>query len=78
MGQLKAIQMSPGEDLKLFLARVVKLVNTMRVVGIDNSEEEIVQIVVHQLSDDYDVEKCSSLSSTDITRAFVEHTIRTS
>ena len=70
--------MFPGEDPKLFLARVDKLVNTMRVVGIEKSEGEIVQIIVRQLSDDYDVEKRSSLSSPDITRTFVEYTIRTS
>ena len=70
--------MFPGEDPKLFLARVDKLANTMRVVGIEKSEGEIVQIIVRQLSDDYDVEKLSSLSSSDITRTFVEYTIRTS
>ena len=70
--------MFPGENPKLFLARVDRLVNTMRVVGIGKSEGEIVQIIVCQLSDDYDVEKRSSLSSPDITRTFVEYTIRTS
>ena len=70
--------MFPGEDPQLFLARVDKLVNTMRVVGIEKSEGEIVQIIVRQLSDDYDVEKLSSLLSSDIARTFVEYTIRTS
>ena len=74
--QLDTVQMFPGEDPELFLARVDKLVNTMRVIGIEKSESEIVQIIVRQLSDDYDVEKRSSLSSSGITRAFVEHTIR--
>ena len=78
VGQLETIQMFPGEDPTLFLARVDKLVNTLRVVGIEKSEGEIIQIIVRQLSDDYDVEKRFSLSSPDITRAFVEHTIRTS
>ena len=78
VGQLASIQMFPGEDPKLVLPRVDKLVNTMRVIGIEKSEREIVQIIVRQLSDDYDVEKRSSFSSSGITRAFVEHTIRTS
>ena len=78
VGQLETMQMFPGEHPKLSLARVDKLVNTMRVIGIEKSEREIVQIIVRQLSDDYDVEKRSSLSSSGITRAFVEHTIRTS
>ena len=34
------------------------------------------KIIVRQLSDDYDVEKCSFLSSPDITRALVDNTIR--
>ena len=70
--------MFPDEDPKRFLARVDELVNTMRVVGIGKSEGEIVQKLVCQLSDDYDVEKRSSLSSPDITRTFVEYTIGTS
>ena len=78
VGQLETIQMFTGEDPKLFLARVDKLVNTMRVIGIEQSEREIIQIIVRQLSDDYDVEKCSSLFSSGITGAFVDHTIRTS
>ena len=59
--------MFPGDDLKLFLARVDKLANTMRTIGIEKSEVKIVQITVRQLSDGYDVEKCSSLSSSGIT-----------
>ena len=34
------------------------------------------KIFVRQLSDDYDVEKCSFLSSPDITRALVDNIIR--
>ena len=64
--------MFPGEDPKLFLARLDKLVNTMRVVGIEKPEGEIVQIIVPQLFDDYDIEKRSSLSLSGITRVFVE------
>ena len=78
VGQLETIQMFPGEDPTLLLVRVDKLVNTMRVVGIEKSEGEIIQTIIRQLSDDYDVNKCSSLSSSDTTRAFVEHTIHTS
>ena len=66
VGQLETIQMFPGEDPKLFLARLDELVNTMRVVGIDKSEGEIVQTIGRQVSDDYDVEKCSSLFLSDI------------
>ena len=78
MGQLETIQMFPGEDPELFPARVHKLINTMQVVDIEKYEWEIVQIIVRQLSDDYGAEERSLLSSSDITRAFVEHIIRTS
>ena len=78
VGQLETINIFSGEDPKLFLAKVDKLVNTMRVVGIEKSEGEIVQIVVRQLSDDYDVEKRYSLSLSNITRAFVKHIIHIS
>ena len=58
VGQLETIQMFPGEDPELFLARVFEFINTMQVVGIKKSDGEIVQIIVGQLLDDYDVEKC--------------------
>ena len=76
LAQLGTIQMFPGEDPELFLARAYKLIHTMQVVGTEKSDGENVQILVGQLSDDYDVEKRSFLSSSDITRALVEHTIR--
>ena len=44
VGQLETIQMLSGEDPKLVPARVDKLVNTMRVVGIEKSEGNIVQM----------------------------------
>ena len=68
MRQLETNEMFPGEDTKLFLARLDELVNTMRVIGIEESEGEIVQIIIRQLPDDYDVEKRSSLFSSDVTR----------
>ena len=76
LAQLETIQMIPGEDPELFLARAYKLINTMQAVGTEKSDGGNVQILVGQLSDDYDVEKRSFLSSSDITRALVEHTIR--
>ena len=70
--------MFPDKDPNLVLVRVYKLVTTMRVVGIEKSKAEIVQIIVHQLSDDYDGDKRSSLSLSNTTRAFVEHPIQRS
>ena len=70
--------MFPGEEPELFLARAYQVYR--RHAGCRHREigGEIVQIIVRQLSDNYDVEKRSFLSSSDITRAFIEHTIRTS
>ena len=77
VGQLETIQMFPGEDPELFLARTYnKFINITQAVGIEKSDGKIIQIAVGQLSDYYDVEKRSFLSSSDITRALVEHTIR--
>ena len=75
--QLETIQMFPGGDPTLFLARVDKLINTIRVVVIEKFEGDIIQTIVRKLSDDYDVDKRSSLSPSDITRPSVEYTIRT-
>ena len=52
LAQLETIQMFPGEDPELFLARAYKLINTMQVVGIEKTDGENVQILVGQLSDD--------------------------
>ena len=75
--QLENIQMAAGEDLKLFLARVDGISNTLKSVGIVKEERDIVRIGVRNLSDDYDVEKRGVLLKSDITRFEVEEVVRT-
>ena len=55
--QLENVTMYPDEDPKTFFTRVDKLVNMMRKVGITKTEEQIVHIILRQLSDEYVVQK---------------------
>ena len=75
--RLEAVEMSPGENPKLFFARVDGIINIMRAVGIEKSEREIVHIIVRQLSPEYDVERKSILADPTIPRAKVEKVVRT-
>ena len=75
--QLENAQMVADEDPKLFFARVDRLVNTLKSVGIVKEERENVRIIVRNLSDDYDVEKRGILLKSDITRFEVEEVVRT-
>ena len=45
--------MIPGEDPKLFFARLDKVINTLKSVGIHKAEQEIVQILKRNLSAEY-------------------------
>ena len=51
--------MEVGEDPKIYFARVDKLLNTLKSVGIVKEEREIVRIIIRNLSDEYMVEKLS-------------------
>ena len=75
--ELENIQMTAGEDPKLFFARVDRISNTLKSAGIVKEEREIVRIIVRNLSDDYDVEKRGILLKSDITRFEVEEVVRT-
>ena len=55
--QLENVTMYPDEDPKTFFTRVDKLVNMIRRGGITKTEEQIVHIIVRQLSDEYIVQK---------------------
>lgn len=49
-----------GEDPKAYFARVNRLLNTRKSVGIVKKEErEIVGIIMRNLSREYDIEQCS-------------------
>ena len=79
MRQLKTVQMEVGEDPKIYFARVDKLLNTLKSVGIVKKEREIVLIIIRNLSDEYTVEKRSHpLTMPNISCFKVEETVRAS
>ena len=54
--ELENVQMAPDEDPKLFFARVDGLTNTLKSVGVTEQEREITQIIIRNISDDFNVE----------------------
>ena len=75
--QLENVTMYPDEDPKTFFTRVDKLVNMMRRVGITKTEEQIVHIIVRQLSDEYIVQQTIiDANLAEYPRLRVEHLVR--
>ena len=64
------------EDPKFFFERISRLETTMRAVGVTKSDSEIIQIILRQLPERYDVVKTMSLADPQITRPRLENTIR--
>ena len=64
------------EDPKCFLARISRLETTVRAVGIEKSESEIVQSILRQLPERYDVVKTMILADPQHTRSRLENIIR--
>ena len=65
-----------GEDPNFFFARISRLEITMRAAGIKKSESDIVQIILRQLPERYDVVKTMTLADPQLTRSRLENTIR--
>ena len=79
MRRLETVQVVAGEDPKIYSARVDKLLNTLKSVGILKGEQEIVRIIIRNLSDEYVVEKCiHPLTRSNISCFEVEETVRAS
>ena len=58
VAELEGVQLMGDEDPKFFFARIIsRLEKTMRAVGIKKSESDIVQIILRQLPEPYDVVK---------------------
>ena len=64
------------EDPNFFFARISRLETTMRAVGIKKSDSNIVQIILRQLPEYYDVVKIMTLADPQLTRQRLENTIR--
>ena len=76
--KLETIPHYKGEDPQDFLARADNLLNTLSAAGEQVPENDVVRIIVRQLSSDYDVEKRSTLTQPGLSRYEVEKIIRNS
>ena len=59
-----------------FSARISRLETTMRAVGIKKSESDIVQIILRQLPERYNIVKIMTLTDPQLTRSRLENNIR--
>ena len=75
VAELKGVQFMGDEDPKSFFARISRLETTMRAVGIEKSESELVQIILRQLPERKDVVKTMTLADPQLTRQRLENTI---
>ena len=66
------------ENPKLFFSRVDQLLTRLRSADIHKTERQIVNILVRNLSDHYEIEKRSRLDSPLLRRQDVEHIVRAS
>ena len=76
--QLETVPNYGDEDPKLFLSRVDQLLTRLRSVNVHKTEQQIVHILVRNLSDHYEIEKRSRLDSPFLRRQDVEHIVRAS
>ena len=75
VAEFKGVQFMGDEDPKFFFARISRLETTMRAVGIKTSESDIVQIILRQLPERYNVAKTMTLADPQLTRSRLEYTI---
>ena len=68
VAELEGVQFMGDEDPNFFFARISRLETTMHAVGIKKSESDIVQIILRQLPERYDVAKTVSLVGPQLTR----------
>ena len=75
VAELEGVQFMGDEDPKFFFARISRLETTMRAVGIKKSKSDIVQIILRQLPERYDIVKIMTLADPQLTRSRLENTI---
>ncbi|CAM9784867.1 unnamed protein product [Ascophyllum nodosum] len=76
--QLETVPNYGDEDSKLFFPRVDQLLTRLRLADVHKTESQIVNILVRNLSDYYEIEKRSRLDSPFLRRQDVEHIVRAS
>ena len=74
--QLKTVPNYGDKNPKLFFSRVDQLLTRLRSADIHKTERQIVNILVRNLSDHYEIEKRSRLDSPLLRRQDVEHIVR--
>ena len=76
VAELEGVQLMGNEDSKKTLPAFSRLETTMRAVGIEKNVSEVVQIILRQLPERYDVVKTVTLADPQLTRPKLENTIR--
>ena len=76
VAELEGVQFIGDENPEFFFARISRLETTMSAVGIEKNESEIIQIILCQLPERYDVVKTMTLAVPQLTRPNLENTIR--
>ena len=76
VAELKGVQFMGNEGPKFFFARISRLETTMRAGCIEKSESDIVQIILRQLPERYDVVKTMALADPQLTRSRLKNTVR--
>lgn len=75
--ELKVVQMIADEDLNFFFARIDKLLNTVKSVGIVKEEQDV-RIVTRTLRNEYDLEKRANLTDPELCCFEVERIVQSS
>ena len=76
--QLETVPNYGDEDPQRFFSRVDQLLTRLRSIDVHKTEKQIVNILVRNLSDHYEIEKRSRLDSPFLRRQDVEHIVRAS
>ena len=76
--QLETVPNYGDEDPKLFFSRVDQLLTRLRSIDVHKTQKQLVNILVRNLSDHYEIEKRSRLDSPFLRRRDVEHIVRAS
>ena len=76
--QLETVRNYGDEDPKRFFSRVDQLLTCLRSIDVHKTEQQIVNILVRNLSNHYEIEKRSRLDSLFLWRRDVEHISRAS
>ena len=76
--QLETVRNYGDEDPKLFFSRVDQLFTRLRSIDVHKTEKQILNILVRNLSDHYEIEKRSQFDSPFLRCQDVEHIARAS